>query len=112
MSQQFHVRQQEDQLSRGKVVAVAAAGVIITVVSVLVAWWYMELRVVGPLNAEPHAPPPPELGRVEQSRIDTTQRGIHLQQLQQRELQDWGWVDRQAGIARIPIDEAMRMVAR
>jgi len=35
-----------------------------------------------------------------------------LRDAQRRELAGWGWVDRDAGIARIPIDRAMDLVVK
>ena len=34
-----------------------------------------------------------------------------LWKLQRRELERWGWVDREAGVAQIPIEQAMDVVA-
>ena len=35
-----------------------------------------------------------------------------LRERQRRELESWGWVDRKAGIAKIPIDRAIDIVAK
>jgi hypothetical protein len=56
-------------------------------------------------------PAPVELSRIEQTLAGKAQRGIDLRNAQRRELERWGWVDRQRGVAQIPIDRAMDLVA-
>jgi hypothetical protein len=66
-----------------------------------------------PSFAGPSGPRPVrrELSHVEQTMIEDTRTGIDLRERQRRELDGWGWVDRDAGVARIPIDRAIEIVA-
>lgn len=43
--------------------------------------------------------------------INTQEPGIALREEKRRSLDQYGWVDRDAGIARIPIERAMDLVA-
>lgn len=64
-------------------------------------------RTEGPPVAErPSRPPPPRL---------ETDGGEDLARVRAdgaRRLSTWGWADRQAGLARIPIDRAMALTAQ
>lgn len=65
-------------------------------------------------------PPPPPLGRRDpgqlppEPRLQTDPFGDlrNVRDEEERVLTHAGWVDRQAGVARIPIDEAMRLVVQ
>jgi len=55
---------------------------------------------------------PRTIGSIEQTSIDRTSAGVALRATQRRELDRFGWVDRDAGVAQIPIDRAMDVVVR
>jgi len=57
-------------------------------------------------------PAPRELSNVEQTPIWGSPLGEDLRARQRRELDEWGWVDRRAGIANIPIDRAMDLLVQ
>lgn len=50
------------------------------------------------------------LSEVEQTPVGVERRGIDLRGTQRGELDTWGWVDRKARIAKIPIDRAIDVV--
>ncbi len=54
--------------------------------------------------------PGPAIGNIEQTTFDAPAAGLAREAAARRELTRWGWVDRRRGIARIPIDRAMRIV--
>ena len=97
-----------------RVVSVFLGGVVLTIVAVfLVASWMFDDFAAGlsrqdtalsPL-AEQQVPPGPLL--------KVTPRA-DLRAFRRREdtiLQSYGWIDRKAGIVRIPIDQAMKLLA-
>ena len=55
--------------------------------------------VAGPAGPRPAAP---EISEIEQTPIGDTKRGIDMRDAQKRELEGWGWVDRDAGVATHP----------
>jgi hypothetical protein len=73
-----------------------------------------QVGALQPSNAGPRGPrrTPRTLSQVEQTPIWDTRVGLDLLEKQRRELDRWGWVDREAGVAKIPIDRAMDIVAR
>ena len=80
------------------------------VCAMLAAWWL--LRVQGPAANTPAAatvkegaPAGPRLQPSPQ-----TERAAYFDE-KGRLLEGYGWVDRQAGIVRIPLEEAMRLMA-
>jgi len=102
----FEVEQAPDRLHRRTMLGVTAASIVITAVALVVAWvlleaWGQEPRAVAPPVA------PRTIGTLEQTLILDTERGIALRAEQQASLHRWAWVDRDAGVARIPIDEAI-----
>lgn len=52
---------------------------------------------------------PREISGVNQTLILHDRRGQRLREQQRRRIESWGWVDRNAGIVHIPIEEAIRL---
>ena len=106
----FEVQQAPDRLHRRTMLAVTAASIVITGVALVVAW---ELLAVW--GHEPRAALPPvaprTIGTLEQTLILDTKRGLTLRAEQQASLHEWAWVDREGGVARIPIEEAIDVLA-
>jgi hypothetical protein len=112
----FEVHQEEDAVAVSRVMRVGVAAVVIGAIGVFFAGLSLALRVgeLKPSFAGPHGPQPApsELSEVEQTPIWDTRRGEDLEAEQRHELDRWGWADRDAGVARIPIDRAMDLVVR
>jgi hypothetical protein len=104
----FEVRQDPDHIARRKIMAITVASIILMLVSLVVAWAL--LRLWGTRAPGPAAGAPRTIGTLEQTLIIDTKRGLDLRSQQEADLQRWGWADRDAGIARIPIDRAMELV--
>jgi hypothetical protein len=80
-----------------------AAGIVFAL-----AGSWMLLRWLGPATNTASAPaaiPAPRLQPAPQ------QERVRYFAEKERRLATWGWVDRDAGIAHIPLDEAMRLMA-
>jgi hypothetical protein len=105
----FAPEQAADHLPQRRLVAVGAASVVILLVAIAAAG--LLLRVDRPDHGRATAPlparAPDEIGHVEQSLVESTRRGLDLQDRQRAALGRYGWVDRDAGIARIPIERAI-----
>lgn len=109
-AESFDVRQAPDELARRKIASVTLAGILVTAIAVVIAWlllrrWGGEQRRFTPPAA------PRTIGILEQTLIRETERGVELRTEQAAALTRWGWVDRDAGVAQIPIDEAIEVVA-
>jgi hypothetical protein len=105
------VRSEEDRISTGTIVAVGASALLLFTLAagVTLSW----LRVKE--GDRPPLPVPPELGRskiglVEQQLFEVAGRGDQDRTARLERLRTYGWVDRQAGIVRVPIDRAMELV--
>jgi hypothetical protein len=112
----FEVHQEEDVVASRRLVRIGVVSVAVGAIGVLVAGVLLAIRVgsVRPSNAGATGPPPAprEISQVEQTPIWNTRVAWDLRDAQRRELAGWGWVDRDAGIARIPIDRAMDLVVK
>jgi hypothetical protein len=112
MSPRFVLRQESDRLANRKVIVITIASIIVFGAAVAVAG-----LLLGPMRAGrdigPAAPSaaPASMGSVEQTLILGPPRGIDTRREQRASLDRWGWVDRDAGIARIPVERAMDLVA-
>lgn len=105
----FQVRQEPDAVARRKVIAIAAGGALVVVAGLAVAWGLLSLWAeTGPFPAPLAAPT--TIGTLEQTLIEDTQRGLDLRRRQEAELDRWGWADRDAGVAQIPIERAMELL--
>ncbi len=106
------VRSEEDRVPALRLVFVGVAALLIFFLGSLVTVSYLRARqrANGPVVV------PPEIGQskiglVEQQLFDLAVRGQRSRDKQLERLGTTGWVDRRAGVAHIPIDEAMRLVA-
>ena len=112
MSAEVLVPQERDRLRTRLVVGVGAAGIVATVVAIVIANW-VGGGAAGRAteNArEATRPLPTTVGTVEQTLVHSTERGVSLRVEQRAALEKWGWADRDAGLATIPIDRAMDLV--
>ncbi len=106
------VRSEEDSVPSLRLVMVGVAALIVFFIGSLLTVSYLHVRqeANGPVVI------PPEMGQnkiglVEQQIFDLAARGQRAKVRQLQRLGSSGWVDRKAGIAHIPIEDAMRMVA-
>ncbi len=107
------VRSEEDRISTGKVVAVGVGSLVLFLLASLVTSAYHQVRhgEHGPF------PIPPEVGQskigiVEQQQFDLAVRGERDRAARVEHLGSYGWVDRSTGVAHVPIDLAMDLVAK
>ncbi len=107
------VRSEEDRISTGRVVAIGIGALVIFFVASLVTSMYLQVRQGehGPLVI------PPEVGQskigiVEQQQFDLAVRGERDRTARLERLGSFGWVDRSTGVAHVPIDLAMELVAK
>jgi len=92
--------QQAAEGVRARAVWSVATGVIVVgAVLVVIAWWL----VVAPPAAEPAAAASP----LEHELFDRTTEAASVHAAGAARLERYGWVDREAGVARIPIDRAI-----
>jgi len=112
----FHVHQEEDVVASRSLVRIGAVSVVVGAIGVLAAGGILAMREgeLKPSSAGPirPRPGPREISQVEQTPIWDTRVAKDLRDEQRRELAAWGWADRDAGIARIPIERAMDMVVK
>ncbi len=106
-------RQEEDRISTPTIVVVGIASLVIFIISAAIVMVYFKQR----MEAAVLPPVPQEAGRskigiVEQQLFESAQRGAVDRAARLERLDSFGWVDRRAGVAHIPIDEAMGLVAK
>lgn len=104
----FEVRQDPDLVARRKVMAVTIVGIVTMLGALVVAWELLEHW--GTPTREISRTAPRTIGTLEQTLIVDTKRGLDLKSQQEASLHRWGWVDRDAGIVRIPIERAMDLI--
>ena len=105
----FPVHQEEEVIATRTIVRVAVSALVIGAVGVGVAG--LVLRASGP-EAPQGAPAtaPRSIANIEQTPIWQAEDGLRLHAEQRAELRTWGWADRDAGLARIPIERAKDLV--
>jgi hypothetical protein len=112
----FAVRQEADEVSSRELLVVGISSILIGALGVFFAGVILVASVgtLQPSAAGPQGPRPAPrtLSRIEQTPIWQSKVGLDLREAQRRELESWGWVDRSAGVATIPIDRAMDIVAK
>jgi hypothetical protein len=112
----FAVRQEADEVASAKLLRVGIASIFIGALGIFFAGVVVvaSIGAIRPNQAGPQGPrtAPRALSHIEQTPIWTARVGLDLRDAQRRDLESWGWVDRRAGIAKIPIERAMDIVAK
>jgi len=115
MSDRFVVRQERDALVSWKLGVIGAAAAAIFAASIGVSVWLPgptpAARAPGRGAEAAPSSAPATIGTLEQRLILAAPRGLETKRRQRDELDRWGWVDRDAGLARIPVERAMDLVA-
>ncbi len=107
------VRSEEDRIDTPKILAVGAAALVVFFIGSLGAIGYYRMR-----QARHVGPPIPaevgqnKIGLVEQQLFELSARGERDRAARRRRLESYGWVDRQAGVVHLPIEEAMSLVVK
>lgn len=106
------LRQAPDQLADRNIAAVTVTSIVITVIALIVAWVLFERWTPARRDEAGSPPPAPStISTVEQSLILHTERGQELRTKQESALTRWEWADRDAGVARIPVEKAIDLLA-
>ena len=110
----FQVRQEEDHVDSRRLVAGALGWTALGALGVVAAAALL-VAVAGSLRPSAAGPAGPvpggaRISGVEQTPIWNAKDGVDLRARQRAELEAWGWADRDAGIARIPIGYAVDLV--
>jgi hypothetical protein len=107
------VRSEEDRIDSARIVAVGVAALVVFFLGSLAATGYLQLR-----QSRHQGPPIPaevgqsKIGMVEQQLFELSVRGERDRAAKLRRLGSYGWVDREAGVVHLPIDEAMGLVLK
>jgi hypothetical protein len=99
------VRPEPADVAAGPVMWVALGFLAFVALSVAGLLLYFHLTVTGSTAVPPHAFPAPGL------QGDPRAERLRLEARQSAELHGYAWVDRAAGLAHIPIEDAMALVA-
>jgi hypothetical protein len=104
----FPVRQEEDRIPSGKLARTAIVCVLVGLAGVFTAWLMLKATTGSIRGRERDARSAgTSIANVEQSPILGAAEGLDLEADQRRELSRYRWLDRDAGVAAIPIDRAM-----
>lgn len=108
----FSVVQEPDEIASRTVARVLVVGVVVTVAAVAISAALLgTLRPSLPKIAANSIPMAPrQIARIHQTPIERDRHGLELREQQRHGLERYGWVDRNAGIAQIPITRAMQLV--
>lgn len=106
-------RSEEDRIHTSRIVWVGAGALLVFILASVATTLYFE----GKLAERPRLPVPPEVGQskigmVEQQMFELAVRGETDRKGQLDKLRSYGWVDREKGVAHIPIERAMELAAK
>lgn len=93
------IQQEAEGVRAGAIWSVAAGVIVVGAVLVVIAWWL----VVAPPAAEPAAATSP----LDHELFDLTTEAASVHAAGAARLERYEWIDREAGVARIPIDRAI-----
>jgi hypothetical protein len=109
--QDFPVEQQPDVVSGRAITIVIIVGVVVSVIAVVISGLMLKSQR-GTIGARDPAPrvAPTQIQAIHQTPIERERHGLELRETQQLALEKYGWVDRDQGLARIPIQRAIDLV--
>lgn len=116
MSRAHEVRQEDDRIRGLLVFAIIVGATLFAAFCVFVSWilWRSYERAFHPGGLPAVVKPeitPAAISQVNQTLINIDTASQRLTHMKRRQLEEHGWVDQAAGIAKIPIEEAMRALA-
>jgi hypothetical protein len=107
------VIEEQQKMNWKVIIGVGVGSVVIFAIATV---WSTHILNSTKAEMQPAGPPPIprqvnsyEVGIVNQRVFALDQRAAQKRLQQMERLESYGWVDRQAGLAHIPIDEAMKM---
>ncbi len=111
-----HPPAEEDWVPTGRIVMVAVAALVVFLVGSIAAGLGMR-SMQRKINPDGPAPMPAEAGKakigmVEQRLFENSNQNTAWKADAERRLGSYGWVDREKGVAHIPIDVAMDLVEK
>jgi hypothetical protein len=112
----FEVRQEDDAIPGRRLAKIAAFAVGVGLIGVLLSALLLETNTHGirghlPEGASPR-PAGTSIAHIEQTPLFGAASGLELRSRQRAELSRYRWVDRDAGLAAIPIERAMDLVVQ
>ena len=107
----FPVEQQPDVVSGRTITRVLFGAIAISVLAVVVEGVMLKEQrgTIGARDGSP-AVAPTQIQAMHQTPIERERHGLELRESQQKALDKYGWVDRERGLARIPIEQAIDLV--
>jgi hypothetical protein len=108
-----HSRSEEDRIHTAKIVWVGVGALVVFFIAAVASTTYFNLKVAE----RPKLPIPPEIGQskigmVEQQLFEVSFRGENDRNARRAKLGAYGWIDREQGIAHMPIERAMELAAK
>jgi len=100
----IEVEQEPDALPLRAILIVAGITFAIFVLAVIIAAEVARKSILYPV--------PPPRDTLERPLVAVTERGVTLQKERAKELDRWSWVDRDAGVASMPIEEAIDLTVK
>jgi hypothetical protein len=108
----FEVVQEDDAVASRKVTAVMSTAIVVGIASTAISGWFAA-EINGRLQVHPphdSGVAPRQIAAIHQTMIERDRHGLELREQQRRSLDSYRWIDREHGIAQIPIDRAMQMI--
>lgn len=102
------VRQQPEDVHVKRVTVIIVVALAVMALALFVAWALTPTPLIGTARPTPTGP----IDGVDRDPIERTDRGLSRAREARARLERWEWVDRERGIARIPIEHAMDLVLR
>lgn len=108
-----HSRSEEDLIHTGKIVWVGVGALVVFFIAAVASSTYFNVKVAQ----SPKLPIPQEIGQskigmVEQQLFEVAFRGESDRKARLAKLGAYGWVDRENGVAHMPIERAMDLAAK
>ena len=104
-------RAEDDALPARRLWRTAVIALVVAVAAVFASGAILAQRAPHTAYARTPARARAEIGMVEQTLILDTARGVVERDAQRESLEHFGWSDRAHGIAKIPVDRAIDLVA-
>lgn len=105
------MQQERDTIDTKRIVQIGILIVAVTIVSSVIAYAILRVDLSGRTMSEPRT----EVVHQEIAGVDqveaTSGWAVRLQTEQRKHLESYGWVDKEHGVAHVPIEKAMHDVA-
>jgi len=109
MKESWNIEQEPDRVATRRLLWISGLALVVALAGVLAAAQMRNHSGARQTGQAPGSTAEMRPSPLEQGLLEHVERGLALRSEQKKRLEHYGWVDRRAGVVRIPIERALEL---